>query len=267
VIDSLLIRMQKAVNQSARTKSTVPLLRFRSEALNASAWECVRETDRQILRLKPNRALFQKLYFGTPYFSYRKNLLLYPDFLQSSKTMVWGNSRAERLNLTTGNLNSGRALHFTSQNLRLLNILLRDLYRPQTVAGVFDLLFQDEHYHPIHSPTRIHQCMKRLRQWLKAESLPLNVICHDGGFLLCKVGDIGIEIDQPSSSMERDPTFVQLLALTFPPGTSFTAREACAKLGIAKATMTRYLATAVSQGGITRRNLSYSVEKLPKNSV
>lgn len=71
--------------------------------------------------------------------------------------------------------------------LKLLQILVSDLYHPFHLGSLFSHLFPDEYFDPFHSPNRVHQLIRRLRNEIEMNQWDLQVI-HDQGSYQLQVG-------------------------------------------------------------------------------
>jgi hypothetical protein len=73
-----------------------------------------------------------------------------------------------------GTLKVGQVLH------RLLVALGSDFYRPWRIAPLHFRVFPNEFFNPTSSPHRVHEAIRRLREWFVEFGLPL-VIEEEGG--------------------------------------------------------------------------------------
>jgi tetratricopeptide (TPR) repeat protein len=238
--DALLIRRQWAFNRAAECGSPKSIQVFRTEALSLKAWESVRECDLQLS--KTNRKILPRLYFGTPYPGYRHRL---EKTYSPPVNFLWGHTESDALDL------SQRTKGVTRQNLLLLDILLRDFYLPFSAGGIFSELFPVEIYDPFLSPIRVHQCLKRLRQWFLREKIPLEVVCKNRRYLLRPTAPFSVLIPLALRHESRAESPLDKLVSAF--GEKLFSREEAAQiLGFSKATTNRYLLNEISDARIEK---------------
>jgi tetratricopeptide (TPR) repeat protein len=251
--DAGLIRRQTAINQALKAKSVKPLLSFREEAVKAEEWESVRECDFQMLKIRFQRALFQRLYRGTPYPAFRERMEKEFGKLPLPPHFLWGTPGAACLDLSQKTFPyHGKEVAVTRQNRALLQILVRDSYRPVSVGGIFAGLFPSEHYDPALSPVRVHQGLKRLRQWLAQAKIPLALECRGSWYFLRRKGDFSIRVPVEQESLSALLSPRDHIAQAFPVPTLFSAAQARQRLGLPKATVTRYLAALIASGALEK---------------
>lgn len=164
------------------------LFEVREEAIALGRWELVRDIDFYIATAKKSEIYFWRLYFATPFESYRKLILekfrpktemplsfnfhFLPDDLQNQGFGERAEKPALIIDLEKGQigdkvLSSGLLLH------RLLCALVSDLYRPHAVGSLYQNLFPHQYFNPQSSPNRIHQAVKSLRAILKKYNLEI----------------------------------------------------------------------------------------------
>ena len=153
----------QSILQAFEASSIEPIEKFRVEMKLKSHWETYRDLDFHTLLIKPADSVFQRLYAGTAYSSYKQKLLRKFSF-EPDKTYKLNPSRRnvvsiEQMEFNGDNLaKRGKSLH------NLARILYRDLYRPISLGGIFSELFPDEHFSIFTSADRVHQLVKRLRR-------------------------------------------------------------------------------------------------------
>lgn len=106
-------------------------------------------------------------------------------------------SKAHELNLAKGsrNLKPGQIPH------RMLLALLTDWYKPLRLYELHDLVFgKSELFHPIHSPNRIHQGVRRLKTFLKKERIPIEIHSHFDFYFLKFKKPVQIELPVRTSA-------------------------------------------------------------------
>lgn len=208
-VDEYLVRKQEAIlnlKQKGSTAHQQKLLILQKEALDRGFWESYRDCDRQLVKVTKNSEIIRKLIWGTPYSHYQNKIIselsvsdqdLEKDFhfyLHFQLSGAKNNSK-----ITADKKNEYRSFFkiensensFTEQHLkqnqlphRILKALARDLYRPQKIMDIFDSAFPGDYYHPIYSVDKVHQGLKRLRQYLQENQIPLQIKETKGMFQL-----------------------------------------------------------------------------------
>ena len=255
--DASIIRRQLAINEALATSSLDPINKFREGALRAGLWETLRELDFQSLRIHFRADVLHKLYFGTPYPAYRERIRsTFPD-AKIEPEYLWGPRRGPILDLATGMIANANAPAEkpTRLNLLTLKALLQDAYRPLSTREIYAALFANEDFEASRSDARIHQCITRLRKWLKKANLPLRVDLQGTSYALNHEGrpSLGIRVPAslPASMRPREATsFTKTLREHF--SDTFTAADVRTQLDLSSATTIRRLTDAVASGYLKR---------------
>lgn len=193
-LDEFFVRKWYAIVSFVRTRgqgrSADSLRSIRSEAVARSHWETVRQCDQYFAVTLHDEKLFLHLYIGTPFESFRKQLLQHfsgkwtlPEIYHwhldggspsGSATDLLGSKPTQG----TEGLRAGHLLH------RLATLLTLDFYRPFRLPTIHFHLYPKENFNPITSPPRIHEATKRLRTWMESSQIPLTVYEQQGGYFL-----------------------------------------------------------------------------------
>lgn len=202
-LDNFFVTKWQAIIALLKNGPTPPALKELSElrdlAIKNKHWETIRDCDFYQAITTKNSELALRLYFGTPFSSYRKRLMHRArDWLtvpaeyewqaleQHSKlqpaapmpaTKVFNLSLGEELS-GTAKVKPGTALY------RALAAMTSDFYRPFSVGSLHSLVFPKEHFNPDSSPRRVSFLIQRLRGWFKENYLPLNIVSEVDGFKL-----------------------------------------------------------------------------------
>ncbi len=192
-LDSFFVTKWQAIIKLLKNGPTPLALKELSEirdlALQNKHWETIRDCDFYQAIMTQNSELALRLYFGTPFTSYRKRLmdrardwLTLPNeyqwqVLAQPSTRVFNLSLGEELS-GTAKVKPGTALY------RALVAITSDFYRPFSVGSLHSLVFPKEHFNPDSSPRRVSFLIQRLRGWFKENQLPLNIVSEADGFKL-----------------------------------------------------------------------------------
>lgn len=168
-----------------------------AEAQSKRQWETWRDCDYWLATSEEEKA---KVFYGTPYFSYRRRIEKELRYHADDRGFVWrvgpGHAKASAvLDVQKGLLApTPRSLKTGQVVQRLLETLALDFYKPPTVAQLHATLFPDRYYNPESSPDLIHQAMKRLRQWIAQNKVPLSVVEDQGLYRLRSQGRVDIHL-------------------------------------------------------------------------
>ncbi len=256
-IFSLFVEKWTAIAESMKQNRCTPsLLEVFAKAKQAMHWESVRDCDLFIALLNRDQAGLQKVYFGTPFESFRQRILHFDGAsFQMPKTYVWssGASPSQLLNLATGRLEGRKSGHLpTGQALhRFLILLCRDMYRPLSTFSAFGKLFPGEFMNAQTSANRIHQIVKRCREWIMHENLDLRIEETDGGYQLFVGEKTGVIL--PCEIMPLDSSEIEWLLLKTQVGPHFfnIQQAQVAVSGSASKTL-RLLRWALEQGRVQK---------------
>ncbi len=241
--DDLYLEKWRAIAHVAGGDSTGlgALRRIREDALVLEEWEGVRDCDYHLSVYGKDLALGMKLYFGTPYSTYRSRLLRdFPDLHEALPDQYGWELQAPRgphqevwlegaavCNESQSLLKTGQVLQ------RLFKALAADFYRPANLVELYSLVFPDQHYHPRTSTDSMHQALRRLRAFFADQDLPLRVSESRAHYCLQAESPVTLWVRSENAfpatpiGLERD--LIQLEALLPRVGAKeFTAQEAAA---------------------------------------
>lgn len=132
------------------------------------------------------------------------------------------------------------------------------------IAGLFWELFPNEHFDVFTSPDRVHQVLRRTRQSLKNEKLPIEIVENEGTYCLKITGPLAIAIPLHRKKIGAMESHLYKLQSSSNANTVFTARLAQDRLGLSKAMVSKFLHWAVENGKLerldsTNRTISYRI--------
>lgn len=252
--DSFLVKKWTVILDSLESGDPSTLNALREEAMTRGEWETARETDRYRLSISFDERTFNHLVFGTPFPQYRKNLFGEFNLIPSQETYDLNPASKSFLDVNTGWVHGeesckvpfGRKIH------QVVEILYRDFYRGLRIGGLFSELFPNERFDIESSPGRVHQLLHRTRQWCHSNSVPLNIVMHNG-FYRPKLGS-SFSARVP---LHREPISLyqqhwKILEVSFRRGEPFTAKKARLKLGLPRTTFQRMINWALQEGLLQR---------------
>lgn len=202
-MDTLFIRKWQAISQALRDRDPTALGELRTEALAAGHWETVRDVDHYRLQIEPDRRLFEYLYFGTPHHSFRHRLEhgWRSEFAIPEYAEVGGGTAPSRV---WNPFEPGKDWGSLSHRLNL--VLLQDLYQPRRVGEIFSMLFQNEYFNPDSSVNRVHQAVRRLKEFMRENQVPASIESIDGLYRLQIAPDIAVGLYR-RFPVARDPFY------------------------------------------------------------
>lgn len=280
-LEALFIEKWRAVvllYRDGSPKSLTDLSTVRERAKSLRHWETVRNCDYHEAVATGDEKLFHRVYFGTPYESVRAHLLdvfkakgNLPAFYdwemgaggKATPLTVLSPSVAEKMDMK-----AGQAPH------RLLQILASDFYRPIRVAAVHHKLSPNEYYNPVTSPGKVHQVVKRLREWMERKKLPLTIEESEGAYRLCAESACVLRVPRERAAGSRSVTLLTLLKETANDST-FSAAEAAkllkinlwAAIRLLKAAKTDGTIEVVGAGAKTRYRFPQGVQSPPRSDA
>lgn len=231
-----------------------------SEAVKARDWETVRDFEfYQALALRDDE-LFLKLYQGTPYPSFRKRIKkIYKPLFKIPKMLDWNiyGVRRSSANVKVFDLSKGCEIGGSSQLttypmlFKLLQFLTKDIYRPVALGSLFSALYPGEYYDPNSSPNRTLLVVKRLRQWLTKNQIPLEIEVYDEWFKLVAKSDYIIRVSFQNLSVTKNDSLLESLEHQFLTQ-SFTKEQIAENLGLPESTVKRFLTWALKKNKLRR---------------
>ena len=162
-------------------KTLGALAEVRKTALGMDQWEPVRIIDSVVADRTENQGLADRVFFGTPYPSFRERLLeRLSSWYCPSEHFIWtpGDEprSARRLDVARGREADGPAAMKAGQaNHRLLVALTADFYRPASIGALHSQIFPTQYFNPMTAPQRVANVVNRLRTWCMAGDLDVQI--------------------------------------------------------------------------------------------
>ncbi|MBX3019957.1 MAG: tetratricopeptide repeat protein [Bdellovibrionaceae bacterium] len=255
--DQLFIRKGLAHVESFSTGDEAPLLAFRREALAREHFESVRDTDRLLLHLRFDEKRFQYLYFGTPWTAYRERLVRQLNYEPEESFFQRGPDDAgAALDLGRGEFfrTTGAKPEIVAggKSLSLLRALGRDFYKPANGIGLFSEVYVDENFDPESSMNRVHQLLRRTRELLSEQDLPLWIEARRPRFRLRWEEELRVFFPRESREIDWEERQIRLLREQFGAGPLITTAEVLAALPLTPAQFRRVREWGENHGWIER---------------
>jgi len=264
--DYQFITKWKLIVNALQNQTTQPLDQLRTLAADAQDWEGMREADLFSLKIHFNRARYLHLVFGTPFEAYRQRVFRETGTENDRSIYVYGEKQSPRLDLRTAEIDGHPALNPGRKSHQLLDVLLRDFYRPQRVPALFSNLFPGEHFDIFSSPDRVYQAVRRTRRWFETDHVPLEIREKDGFYSLHITGDFSFRVPLQRDSVECMNLHFNNLLGAFGQIQAFSAKEARDKLQLSRRTIQRLMNWGLETGRIeklapTKTTVTYRIQQ------
>jgi hypothetical protein len=233
------------------------LEQVRVKAIHWKHWETVRACDRVLAVETKNLELWNKVYFGTPYWAYKQSLARESaHWTEPTQNYVWGSKDGVIFDIAKAVSNDLRVKLKAGQGLhRALCALFSDQYRPLHLTELFALIFPGETFIAEFSKGRVAAIVSRLRKWFEENDLPLQIETKGQFYRLVfneSASNVGFRMQSnlaltPSSNAPRGSFLLLLEKMGSSP---FTSREAAEVLNVSKSTAVRWLNLALEEGSL-----------------
>ena len=262
-------RLRETPNSQLTQDATLAL---QSHAARINHWETVRDCDYHLALARKDPALMLKVYFGTPYRSYRERIrettsdwLKIPSTYSMTLLGLPPPSRVfdlrsasevhpSEVDRSDVRLPKERVLH------KALKTLTSDLYRPFMVGSLHSSIYPGEHFNYASSPQRIAFLIHRLRAWLDENGIPLDILNNRDGYRLAPDDQYGFQYHdhlRQDDVTAQEPTQYQLYhvwleSLSPLKGKAFSVHDVAAQLQIADRTARYFLSWATEESLLQR---------------
>jgi hypothetical protein len=254
----------EVLRSNRNTDGLSQLKKVRQQASELGHWETVRDCDFHEAIATKNRDLALRVYFGTPFPTYRKRLrdstrgwLEIPDTYRFQPQPIEKLDDSRVFQLSSGRevanpavaLPAGKSLHLA------LQILLSDFYRPFLVGSLFSEVFKTEYFNPASSPRRVAFLIHRLRNWFEENNIPFDISSDRDGYRILSIAPYSIEISSRTVA-NADSNHIQLARLQSHfkklNQTDLGAREIASTLEISERSARYFLQWALENGHLIR---------------
>lgn len=217
---SLLIAKWQAISKSIRVGQVHgDLISCRQLAQEMRDWTTLRECDLYIGHLNGDADLVQRVYYGTPIASFRNRILelVGPNYVKHEGYLWRHNSNTPisrifnvslgRFEDETKGLEQGLLMH------RLFSILASDFYAPHGTRSLFAKLFPKENFSQIGSTARVHQIVKRLKEYFAKGGSEIKILNSEGNYKLHFKNGIALRVQLESAAQNtQQASWHQLLS-------------------------------------------------------
>ncbi len=255
----------RKVLASSRNKSIENILfdldEVRTMARQHHHWETLRDCDFHQALLTRDSALLTRVYYLTPFRSYRERILresadwfILPknfSYQIGSSNAPKGDDSSQVFDLDSGGhvdsqerLKSGQLLHL------LLQTVLQDGYRPASISCIFSRLFANEFYEPNRSMKKVSGAVTRLNAWLEDSQSPLRIECDRGAYHCKSISPCAITVrDNTAESLPTENLRMHALLkklMERHQGQDFSTKVASETLGLSVRSCNNLLRWAMS---------------------
>lgn len=275
-IDNFLLEKIEVIILALKNKSKAKnlLQKLKLNAIKLSHYESIRDLDFWIARLTQDENLFQYLYFGTPYVSYREKIKRNSNKDFDRENVIFVDAKFKKINksdsffdLYKGEKNGKFLLKLGQKLWKVHQALFKDFYRPMSLHQFYQEVFSASYFNPESSYNQIHQVLHRLRKFWKKEKIGLDfVIKNQKIYLKEKDGKLDFCV-----SINKDVNYtpvlqkVSKLIIEFAQTSKmdqFTRLEFQKKFKLSERTANRYLKLAVTHGLVTaEKDYSYLAKR------
>jgi len=254
--DRAFILKWRAFLEGRQARTVEPILLYRQAAAVNEDWDGVREADFHSLCLSFEPWRFNHLIFGTPFQAYREQICRELGRRPEQTQFVFGNPAAPCFDLVSCEIDGKPVLNAGRKSHQLVDVLLRDLYRPLRVGGLFSEIFPEEYFDIYTSPDRIHQLIRRTRRWLEASGVPVKIASVRGKYSLHIESRPGADVSFRIPLHRHPVDFMSLhfedLKQKFSDASVFSAKEAKLKTGLSRTSVQRLINWALENGKIEK---------------
>ncbi|MBI4403235.1 MAG: hypothetical protein HY537_03700 [Deltaproteobacteria bacterium] len=228
----------------------------RDEAVCRKHWETVRDCDFYWAVATRDRNLLNKLYFGTPFPSFKKRFSKELTFkFEFSNHYDWqispGKGQVQTFLCERSSLEDKPVLY------RLARLLTSDFYRPFSIGSLFSSVYLEEYYNVNTTPNRVHQLVHSLRTWFNENQIPLSVVSKKSLYKLIGKRPCKLRIPCSWEGSGKSAWLSQLQ------NDVFTIQDVMYISGSPKRTANRLLAKEIVKGTVRRtgagKNTHYTV--------
>ena len=227
---------------------------LRAKAMEISHWETLRDIDFNSSKLFSTPELFQHVYFGTPYASYRDYMerdLDLPLPKQFARQMQKA-AKGEVIDLDEMIIGSQKPFKVNSLFHRMYHELSLDFYKPKRVATLFSKVYPGEYFDAESSTQKIKMLISRLRKVLGPYGLTVKEWGGTGYSLdatkpcglLCRLDR---EAPKSSRSERHFDDFVRFFK-----GSEFSSQQVAKEFGVTQRTALRWLTEHVENGRLEK---------------
>ena len=195
------------------------LAALHDHAIQLGDWETLRDLTLYHFHLNRDSKTLEKLWWGSSTDFHQKRIEFWLKKTIEPKQLIWNAKEMTGITLQTKvtkkkpkTLNLDDAPHaFKLGQIphRLLLAVTSDWFKPQTVPELFNHLFPERHYHPVHSPDLVYQAVRRLNAHFKQKQISLELISKQHRYFLHATGSTLFKKEIQLEPENHDPFLIQ----------------------------------------------------------
>jgi hypothetical protein len=251
-LDQLFARKLQAVMTAVENGRAEAMEEFRREALDRMDWESARDIDFYMLKLNFSYERFEHLIFGTPFAAYRERVCQALGRRILKDSYVFGDAGGPVMDVAKAEIDGLPCLTVGGKIHQMLGILLRDFYRPKTLAALFSELFPSDHFDIFSSPDRVHQILRRTRAWLAEAGIPAEIVEIDRYYQIQVTGKFGFRLNLDRAPLDWNLVHFRRLKCIASADRLYTPKELRQKLGLGLTPFRRFATWAMEEGKLER---------------
>jgi tetratricopeptide (TPR) repeat protein len=255
--DQFFVHKWQTVLKAFEDSETMGLVALRSQAIGRQDFETAREADLFRLQIRFDQSLLHHLYFGSPYASYRRRIEAVLGRKPEVNEYIYGETGGILFDVAKGvvagaELKRGKLIH------RTISALLRDLYRPLRVGGLFAEVFPDERFDIFTSPGRVHHMQFRVRQWLSENKIPAAMVEKNGLFSIKPGSGFGFQLQLEDTPVSGWNAEWNRLSSLITQNQTFSAADVRSSISLKPSSAKRFLNWAIESGHLVREGQNNS---------
>lgn len=273
--DEILVQKWNAIIQAHKSHSIQPLLDFKQIVIQKAHWESVREIDLQSLKIHFDQSLFDYLYYGTPYQSFRLRMC---EEIQASPAanFYYGDPQGIKFSIMTGMYGPmGSENKISSKLLDLLSSLIQDFYSPISMGAIFSKVYVGEQFDIESSPLKVRQILSRLRKWLDEQEINAPIILDNSRYKINIIKGIGFTLQDNELSMDSgDRNYnraFERLRTHFNNQKYFTVQDVERQLNLSRSDFHRIMRFALKENKVIKKgsgkSTRYQIVSLPTQTI
>jgi hypothetical protein len=210
LMDQLQLRKWKLFQRMSDDKESAfaELLELRAIGSKKGMSELVRDIDRMILEVHPQREKRDFLFFGTPYEAFLTRFKLNGQISNKIELhLIWEKDQRSWVLWSPENSPQEMRIIFDVLNYmekkefsltsKLLLALFFDFYRAPSTVELFDRVYPSDYFHPVSSLRKINQLVHRLNKELLKDKLPFQVVEKDLLYFVDKAEKYAFRFSEP----------------------------------------------------------------------
>jgi len=252
---SLFIEKWKLVVAIAQNKVNLSeVIQFMEKALRLKNAQSCRDVLFQWATHNNDKQLLEKLYFGTPFRSYRQLILKEMPELSQTQKMAWNGEWFHHAfqNQFLVQKQPTSNLSLSKNEMKLIEALSEDFLQPKSIGSLFEAIFPNEYLHPEYSFGKTYKILQRLNKKLKQARLPIRIQNFDSSYLLELNEGWMIEVLNPDFRFTSELNMAEgRLVQTFSQK-PFTRNDVMQVFHLERSTALRWLAEMKNKGIIKK---------------